>query len=293
MQMCQNQCLSELGLTECMDDDQNQNQNGQQGDDFDLEQAMECTKLDFDDEAVQYYAYQNNMNNGNWNNQQNGQQQMEFFVGPYCSSNGKSILLGVFMDEVCGFEAPSGVYEKFNYGRSLPYSSESLISNECISCKQVNEDENQNQDNENGERPSFIDHVMYFLAPPLLIKAILFSPPVGNSDNQQEEEVEVKEMCKQLYEPAAKCEQGLTNVYGLYPNTMGCQFIQGLKVSGKARIMATFSNMSEAAKNNTPGLLAGLFALTTLIFGGVAYHFHGKANKQNVGLVSGSGGDMA
>ncbi|EJK74108.1 hypothetical protein THAOC_04242 [Thalassiosira oceanica] len=274
---CQNanddetQCLNDLGLTECMEDDQNQDQGeGQQGEEFDLQEAMECRRLDVDEEAAQYYAYQNNMNNGNWNNQQNGQQQMEFFVGPYCSSDGMSILLGVFMDEVCSFEAPSGVYERFNYGQSLPYSSESLISNECISCMEVKEDENQNQENENGD----------------------------NNNQQEEEEVEVKEMCERLYEPAAKCEGGLTNIYGLYPNTMGCQFIDGLTVSGKARIMATISNVSnaakQAAKSATPGVLAGVFALTTLIFAGVAYHFHGKASKQkSPGLVSGSGGDMA
>lgn len=150
-----------------MEDDQNQDQGeGQQGEEFDLQEAMECRRLDVDEEAAQYYAYQNNMNNGNWNNQQNGQQQMEFFVGPYCSSDGMSILLGVFMDEVCSFEAPSGVYERFNYGQSLPYSSESLISNECISCMEVKEDENQNQDNENGERLQFIELVLFFLAPP-------------------------------------------------------------------------------------------------------------------------------
>ena len=116
-------------------DNQNDNNNNgrQQQEEFDLQEAMECQKLEIDEDVAQYNAYNgNNGNNQNGYNGQNGnyyngnnnyQQDVEFFVGPRCSANGKSILLGVFMDETCSFTAPDGVYDKFNYGKSLPYSS--------------------------------------------------------------------------------------------------------------------------------------------------------------------------
>ena len=258
VQACETQCLVNAGLyDQCTEQDENNNnnQNGQQGEEFELQEALECSNLEVDEEAAQYYAYQNNGNqnaNGQYYNQ-NGQQQqqqqdVEFFVGPYCSANGKSILLGVFMDETCSFTAPDGIYEKFNYGKSLPYSSTSIISHDCISCME---------------------------------------PPEENDDDNYQAP-EVNEFCEGLYEPAGKCETDI-DVYGKYPNTMACKFISGLNSWGKTRIAATFS---EAKKNVTPSVLAGVFAATTAVFGGVSYYFHKKLQRQSVGLVHGHGGNV-
>ena len=249
---------------QCAEQDENNNnnnnQNGQQGEEFELQEALECRRLEIDEEAAQYYAYQNNGNqnmNGQYYNQ-NGQQQqqqqanVEFFVGPYCSANGKNIFLGVFMDETCSFTAPDGIYEKFNYGKSLPYSSKSIISHDCISCMEpVEEDED--ADNNNGD------------------------------NNYQQPEV--NEFCERLYEPAGKCETNI-DVYGKYPNTMACKFISGLNAWGKTRIAATFN---EAKKNATPATLAGIFAATTVVFGGVSFYLHKKLQRQSVGLVHDQG----
>lgn len=72
--------------------------------------------------------------------QNNANYYREYFVGPYCSSNGKSIHLGVFLDEGCSIPADGGVYESMNNGASLPYASKSLIEMDCISCEEVDED---------------------------------------------------------------------------------------------------------------------------------------------------------
>lgn len=242
---------------QCADQDNNQDNGQQQGEEFDLKEAMECRRLEIDEQAAQYYGGYGNNANANYYNGNNMNQNVEFFVGPHCSANGKSIYLGVFMDETCSFTAPDGIYEKTHYGKSLPYSSTSIISHDCISCKEVVEqDEDENADNNNG-------------------------------DNQQEE-ANVLEVCERLYEPAGKCETNL-NLYGRYPNTLACNFIGGLNSWGKTRIAATFA---EAKKNVTPSVLAGVFAATTVLFAGVVYHLNQRLQRSNVGLVSGNG-DMA
>mmetsp|Transcript_49400 Transcript_49400/g.105003 ORF Transcript_49400/g.105003 Transcript_49400/m.105003 type:complete len:414 (-) Transcript_49400:137-1378(-) len=260
---CEMQCYISAGIyDQCVEQD-NQNNNGQQEDEFELEEALECSQLEVDEDAANYYAYQNGDNNGNYNqnNQNNQQEEMEFFVGPYCSEDGQSIVLGVFMDEVCGYPAPEGIYEQFHYGKALPYSTESIISNDCISCMQPGDDDNNNnnQNNDNGNN--------------------------NYNYNQNQEDVEIREVCEQLYEDAGKCESNL-DVYGVYPNTMACDFISGLKASGKTRI---FSKLANTTKNVTSSVLAGVFAATTLVLVGVSYHYHQKLQRQSVNLVQGEG----
>merc|ERR1712032_260683 len=133
-----------------------------------------------------------NGNNGQYYNQ-NGQNngEMELFVGPYCSANGKQIYLGVFWDETCSLPAPDGTYEQFNYGQALPYASESLIEDGCLSCQE-------RQD--------------------------------ANNDDQEDED-EVLEVCELLYEDSGKCEQGLADGVTYYPNTYACEFLLVTRLS--------------------------------------------------------------
>ena len=164
---------------------------------------------------------------------------MGLFVGPYCTANGKKIHLGVFSDETCSYMAEDGIYEKFSYGQALPYSSESLISDECISCKEPQDANEQN-----------------------------------NGDQQDEDNV--LEICERLYEDAGKCESGLGSNVKYYPVTYGCDFIKSLHAPGK---MNSANSGVSAAK-----VFAGLFAVTTAIFGAVAYYFHMKQERTNVQL---------
>ncbi|KAL7463585.1 hypothetical protein ACHAXS_003948 [Conticribra weissflogii] len=191
-----------------------------------------------------------NVNNNNQYN--NNNQRMEFFVGPYCSSNGKNIFLGVFMDETCSYEAPEGIYAKLNYGAELPYSKKSLIDSNCVSCKEPQEyDENNNGDQQDADQ--------------------------------------VLEVCERLYEEAGKCESDIevSNSNGgyFYPNTMACEFIKGLKASGKTRL-------SMPQVSVTPKVLAGVFAATTAILAGVSFHLHKKVQRGNVQLAD-QGGQMS
>lgn len=95
-------------------------------------------------------AYNNIELERNNNNNYNGQYYGQYFVGPYC--DGKAIHLGVFYNEQCTARAPTSIYSDMNYGKALPYSKESMVGSECISCMdQQNDDQNNNNNNQNGE----------------------------------------------------------------------------------------------------------------------------------------------
>ena len=57
-----------MDLSQCIEQD-GENANGQQEEEFDLQQAAECGRLDVDEEAAQYYAYQNGQSYNQYNNQ--------------------------------------------------------------------------------------------------------------------------------------------------------------------------------------------------------------------------------
>jgi len=239
---CEYQCYLDAGLDYC--GDRNGDQNDQE---FDLEEAVQCSRLEVDEDALAYYYYKQNGNNGQQYYYQNGGQgngEMELFVGPYCSANGKQIYLGVFWDETCSLPASDGTYEQFNYGHSLPYTSESLVEGGCLSCQE---------------------------------------PQDANNDDQQDED-EVLEVCERLYEDSGKCEDGLADGVTYYPNSYACEFISSLHAPGK---MSTGKSSVPAAN-----VFAGLFLVTTTIFGAVAYYFYIKAKRNNVSL-SDQGGAMA
>eukprot|EP00584_Thalassiosira_punctigera_P007466 CAMPEP_0172542988 /NCGR_PEP_ID=MMETSP1067-20121228/13488_1 /TAXON_ID=265564 ORGANISM="Thalassiosira punctigera, Strain Tpunct2005C2" /NCGR_SAMPLE_ID=MMETSP1067 /ASSEMBLY_ACC=CAM_ASM_000444 /LENGTH=401 /DNA_ID=CAMNT_0013329313 /DNA_START=101 /DNA_END=1303 /DNA_ORIENTATION=+ len=196
---CMYSCFKNAGMDSCADAMYEQ--------DVDLQEAAECAQLEVEDEeAVMNYLYAHmerpqNQNNGYYNANGNGENQQqeqgeikgELYVGPHCSSNGKKIHLGVFLEETCSIAAPKGIYEATHYGDSLPYSKKSMVDSGCISCME----------------PKEVDYQNYW---------------------DQQDPDEATEVCTNLYEIAGKCEEGLD---GYYPNrdVTGCSFIKTLKSS--------------------------------------------------------------
>jgi len=230
-------CYQQAGLDYCGE--------AQEGE-FQLEEAAECSEMEVDENAQAYNNYQNGGNNNNYNynnNNNNNGGEVNYFIGPYCSSNGKMINLGVFYDETCSYPAPTGTYEQLNYGNALPYASANIVESSCISCKEPQDaDDNNNGDNNDAD--------------------------------------EVLEICERLYEDSGKCETNLDSQYQYYPNTMACDFIKSLKV-GKS--------MFHAPKAIPAKVLTGVFAVTTVGFGALAYFFHQKSRRTGVNLSSGDG----
>eukprot|EP00804_Cyclotella_cryptica_P015822 CCRYP_006326-RA/>CCRYP_006326-RA protein AED:0.02 eAED:0.02 QI:328/1/1/1/1/1/2/235/475 len=185
---CLASCFTNANMDYC-NEMQGNNNNGQaQNANFDMSEALKCTELDVDEDFMSNYYFKNRKaNQGHYN------EEGKYYVGPYCSSNGKKILLGLFEEETCSYPAPSGTFEALNYGQKLPYSQKSLIDNSCISCMEPKEQDNKN----------------YW-------------------DAQDDDEV--TDVCERMYEMSGKCEENLQGLpYGVYPDNMGCDFVKSIK----------------------------------------------------------------
>ena len=188
----------------------------------------------------------NNGNNGNNGNYQNGQYYGQLFVGAYCANDGKSINLGVFYDEMCSAKASDSLYSSANYGATLPFSKESIVTHgACMSC----EDQDKNNNNNNNNQ-----YNNYYAEP--------------------------NELCMQNYERAARCESKMDI---MYPDTNGCHFIN--KVLPKLEAASRDSSIGLSSGGNAAVAFAWLFAITTILFGAYAYFLYRKIKRSQASLV--------
>lgn len=184
---CLYSCYTNAKLTECA--------NAMYEEEFDMEDAIQCTELETDDEdAVKQFYYQSARNGDMAYYGEEEEQEGSMYVGPYCSKNGKNIYLGVFREETCSVAAPAGIYEATHYGDNLKYSDKSIVDSGCISCKE----------------PTEVDYQNYW---------------------DQQDADEVTDVCENLYEIAGKCEEGLDG-YFPYRDNSGCSYIKTLNASG-------------------------------------------------------------
>eukprot|EP00980_Cylindrotheca_fusiformis_P008526 scaffold1807_cov140-Cylindrotheca_fusiformis.AAC.18 len=236
---CENQCYEDAGLSDCIE---------YEGDEeFDAQEYLECRELEG----------ANNGNGNNYYNNNNGvNMYQQYFVGPTCS-NGFKINLATFYDNGCSQKTKSGVYEAFNYGQSLPFEKESMVSGDCVSCMYVEEDENNN----NG----------------------------GNNNNQ---DYEILELCEESYEEAAKCESGLSGVKS-YPDESGCDYINNVL----PKLVKATSSITKARSKSRPGGggssaatgWAIFFFLTAAVFTAYSFFLYRKIHRAKVNLAAGEG----
>jgi len=140
---CQYQCFANAGMQYCQQDKDDEEE-------FEVQRYLECQEI---------YKGGNGDDN---------QDDVQYYVGPYCSSDGSKILLGVFTDDTCSVSVSTSAYEKYNNGASLPYSSSSIVGLDCLSCAEAND---------------------------------------GGDNADATDSDQVKEMCGNLYQAAGKCEQ--------------------------------------------------------------------------------------
>ena len=184
-------------------------------------------------------------------------EEIQYFVGAYCK-DGFDINLGVFTDEGCSTKAASDTYSNANYGSSLPFEKESMVTNDCISCLQVDEDQNNNQDN--------------------------------NQNQNQNQDYEILELCENSYQDAAKCEKGLSGVK-YYQDTSGCDYINNiLPVMESAS--RKISGGGSAGGNGAAVAFAIIFAITTALFAAYSFFLYRKIHRAKVNL-SGADGQVS
>lgn len=146
------------------------------------------------------------------------EEEVQYFIGPYCGNQGGDVYLGMFTDDTCSEYADEyggkAKYEEL-VGSSLPYSSTSLVGSDCVTCMAAKEER--------------------------------------DDDQAEEEEDELSEMCEMLYENSGKCESGLSIDY---PNEAACSFMEGIKIIRKNGVVSVTEPAASATASAFIGVFA-------------------------------------
>jgi hypothetical protein len=229
----ENQCYIDAGLEDCIE--------VEGGEEFEIQRYLECAELEGND---------NNNNNGNYYNNANNYRYNQYFIGPYCSSDGNSITLAIFYDEGCSAKATETDIYSTLMGTELPFSSESIVKNDCISCKEVDEDEDGNN---------------------------------NNNQNDQDDADELIEFCEELYASSGKCETNVAST-ATYADESACNYINTILPRLEAN-SKSITNGSSTGDATAAKVFAWLFACTTLALGAYAFLLFRKLRRSKTNLA--------
>ena len=227
-EFCQYDCLMDAGLDTCVDRNPYNDDEQEEEEEFEADRYMECQQYDIEQ--------QDDGDNENDNGDQDDEEDVQYYIGPYCAESGSAVLLGFFTDDTCTKFADNGggseTFEQLT-GDVLPYSSVSLVSSSCVSCydKQVDDNNDGNNDNNN-----------------------------NNDANEG-----LLDSCEEIYYTAGKCEQNLAEGTTDQPNYDACSYIGGVKTIRNDGIVRT----GETKKNGTATFL--IVVLVLIAIGLVAY----------------------
>jgi len=257
----------EANVCQCNDDDQ-------QGDDFDEEKCMyDCyvnngvedkcadkNPYEDDEEKGEEFELKEYMECKNWEAPEDEnerkleeEEEVEYFMGPYCASSGGAIHLGLFFDDACtNFADDSDGGDDTYYaltGANMPYGAndKSIVGMECLSCKEP-EEINQDEDNNN-----------------------------NNNQNEEEEAAEPIEFCEQVYNTAGKCE---TNLGIDNANTNACTYMEGIKVTRSNGVVNTISGSA----NKTATIFIGIFIVAFILLAAYVYYLRTKLDRASINL---------
>jgi hypothetical protein len=230
---CLYDCYVSNGVEDiCADGNPYNDDQQQQDEKFDLADYVECQEAKFE-----------NKNNRN----RRLDQQVQYYMGPYCSEQGGSIFLGLFSDNTCTTFADSNggatTYSTLSGGTALPYAQQSIITLDCISCKEPQEY------NEDG--------------------------------NDAEDDDQVIEFCEEIYSTAGKCETGLqaTGVVSS-ANENACNYIAGIKVVRKDGIITQVGSKA----NKTASIFIGIFVVAFVLLAAYVYYLKTKLDRASINL---------
>jgi hypothetical protein len=185
---CEYDCFITANMPQCIDRNPYEEDDGQQQQ-FEVQNYMAC---------AEFKANRRNL----------AEDQVKYYVGPYCGSQGGSILLGLFTDDTCTTEASDVNFEEL-YGFKLPYSEASIVNSYCLSCLEPADANAQNE-------------------------------------NDQADADAVSESCETLYSTAGKCEQSLAAEVNAAPNNAACNYIEGIKIVRKDGIITSAASRPSA-----------------------------------------------
>jgi hypothetical protein len=227
---CLYDCYVAHGMEEiCAEENPYNANNGndqQEEDEFELANYVECAQAEF-------------------GNRRRLNQEVEYFVGPYCAEQGGAIFLGLFTDDTCTtFADEYGGQEMFYRlsGKELPFGNTNVISMDCFSCM-----EPEAQYNYDG--------------------------------NDQNDDDMVSEMCEQIYYQAGKCESELGQ-YGAQ-NYNACSYIQGIQVIRKNGIIVSTGSKA----NKTASIFIGVFVVAFVLLSAYVYYLKTKLDRATINLA--------
>lgn len=107
-----------------------------------FEDYLNCQQMDMNDRQrnlareLRKRNLANNQYSNKYYNYYGQEEDIEYYIGPYCAEQGGEIRLGVFYDDTCSIFADEGeeLFELYHGGMSLPYSKQSLVSLDCMAC---------------------------------------------------------------------------------------------------------------------------------------------------------------
>jgi hypothetical protein len=212
METCISDCYTANGVSDICEGQQNNNNNNNNHDaqNFNLANYVGCQNARFQ------------------NNNRILAEENQYFIGPYCAAQGGAIFLGLFTDDTCtSFADQYGgtqTYSSLTGGVALPYSSQSVITMDCVSCKE----------------------------------------PADNNveGNDAEDTDEVNEMCERIYDYAGKCESALKSTgYVSEANENACNYIAGIKVLRKDGIITQVGSKANKTASIFIGIFVVAFVL--------------------------------
>uniref|UniRef100_A0A7S4I7S8 Uncharacterized protein n=1 Tax=Odontella aurita TaxID=265563 RepID=A0A7S4I7S8_9STRA len=115
---------------------------------------------------------------------------------------------------------------------------------------------------------------------PGLVGSMCMSCGEQDGEDQDEDgEVDVKEVCEKLYGYAGKCE---TKMSIDYPNESACTYIEGIKIIREDGVIRT----STTKKSKAAAVCIGLFTTAAVLLGAYVYYLRTKLGRAKINLSS-------